>query len=104
MPNKWELWWANVAFEDDPTKSKVRPVLVIVPGVAYIISLYVTSKKARTHVEGDYEIRYWRESGLAEPSTIRTLKKLKLESADFSSKIGRLHHTDVRAVMNLLDN
>ena len=103
-PNKWELWWAKVAFEDDPAKSKVRPVLVIAPGVAYILSLYVTSKDARTYVEGDHKVRYWKESGLGSPSTIRTSKKLRLVSADFTGKIGRLHHADVRAVMNLLEN
>ena len=102
-PNNWELWWAQVAFEDDPTKSKVRPVLVIAPGVAYILSLYVTTKDARKHVEGDYEIRYWRESGLSDPSTIRTSKKLRLVSTDFVKKIGRLHHADVHVVMKILE-
>ena len=102
-PNKWELWWADVAFEDDPTQSKVRPVLVVAPDVAYILSLYVTTKDARKHVEGDYEIRYWSESGLPTPSTIRTAKKLRLVATDFSKKIGRLHHADARAVMKLLE-
>ena len=102
-PNNWELWWARVAFEDEPTKSKVRPVLVIAPGVAYILSLYVTTKDARKHVEGDYEIRYWSESGLKEPSTIRTSKKLGLVSTDFVQKIGRLHHADARVVMKMLE-
>lgn len=102
-PNKWELWWARVAFEDDPTKSKERPVLVISPNVAIILSLYVTSKDVRAHAEGDYEIRFWEYAGLKVPSTIRTGKKLGLVEADFSRRIGKLHHSDMLAVMKLLE-
>lgn len=103
MPNSWELWWAEVAFEDQPTVSKERPVLVVAPGVAYTLSLYVTSKDVRRHIEGDYEIRFWKESGLGMPSTIRTGKKIGLIPSDFKRKIGRLHHSDMLAVMKLLE-
>lgn len=39
IPNRWEIWWAKVKFEDDPSQVKQRPVLVISPSEMYIISL-----------------------------------------------------------------
>lgn len=28
---RWEIWWASVAYEDDPTHTEVRPVLIVDP-------------------------------------------------------------------------
>ena len=38
-PSSWEIWDANVAFEDDPHTLKRRPVLVISPKDIFILSL-----------------------------------------------------------------
>lgn len=68
---EWEVWRAKVRYEDDPKKSKKRPVLVIpsernsYDGIA---CLKITSQGKK--IEIDYTIPNWKELGLTEGSTI----------------------------------
>ena len=34
-PQKWEVWWAKVKFEDEPDIIKIRPVIVFDNKKAY---------------------------------------------------------------------
>ena len=40
-PEKWEVWFANVRYEDNPTIVKQRPVIIYDKQEAFIISLAV---------------------------------------------------------------
>lgn len=104
----WDIWWANVAFEDDPTKAKERPVLVSSKKECYVLSMKITSHEPREDFEGEYPVKYWAESGLTKPSTIRFTKRLRLSEQDMISKIGRLHPTDImnlqRMMMLIINN
>lgn len=46
-PQKWEVWWAKVKFEDEPDIIKIRPVIVFDNKKAYIISFKVTGQMPR---------------------------------------------------------
>lgn len=102
MPNIWEIWLANVKFEDDITRVKKRPVLVISPEVSCIISLKITGHAPRSEFEGEYRIKKWSEAGLDKESTVRVSKRLLLIQTDFVHKIGRLHPIDIIEIQKLL--
>ena len=101
-PSPWEIWWAIVKFEDDPTQSKRRPVLVVSDKTAFIISLKITHHEPRAEFDGEYRVIRWQESGLTQPSTIRYSKKLKLFESDFVGQIGKLHPTDIQNLRVML--
>ena len=100
--NKWDIWWATVKFEDDPSKQKNRPVLVISETEMYILSFKITGHSAREDYAGEYEIRYWQEAGLTKPSTIRFEKRIRLKPEDVTAKIGELHPADRAAFQYIM--
>lgn len=102
MPNKWEIWYAKVKFEDDPTQVKSRPVLVISPEKCYILSLKITGTAPRGGYSGEYALLKWKEAGLNKQSTVRASKRLRLVSTDFIHKIGRLHPVDIIAIQKII--
>lgn len=102
-PQKWEIWLANVKYEDDLTQVKKRPVLFVGKEDMYLISLKITSHPPRSNFSGEYEIVKWKESGLSKTSTVRVSKKLKLEEKDFVRKLGRLQAYDAFYVGKLLE-
>lgn len=101
---KWEVWLAKVAFEDNPSEAKERPVLVIDKKEAYIISFKMTSQKPREKYFGEYPIQFFHEAGLIKPTVIRLSKKLALLEDEFIRKLGRLHPYDINEVIKILNN
>lgn len=94
-PAAWEVWFANVRFEDQPHISKKRPVLVVDNRFVYILSLKISSQPPRDNCFGEYQLLKWQEAGLNKPSTVRISKKLKLVEKDFVHKIGRISTIDI---------
>ena len=43
----WDIYWAKVAFEDDPTTIKLRPIVIFRDGGAFIMSYYATSQSPK---------------------------------------------------------
>lgn len=103
-PHSWEIWLANVKFEDDPETTKARPVLVIDSNRVCILSLKITSKPPRNNYYGEYQLLKWKAAGLVKPSTVRISKKLKLFERDFIRKIGRAAAIDIIKIRGFLDN
>ena len=99
-PNKWEIWLAQVMFEEG-TGLKNRPILVVSPEVAYIISLKITTHPPSSWGDGEYQIQNRKEAGLQKESTIRISKVLQMKPDDFIHKIGKLHPVDVYGVQML---
>lgn len=98
----WEIWYAKVKFDDDPSIVKNRPVVILEDKKAYLLSLKVTSAPPRNNYYGEYQLIKWQESGLKKPSTVRISKKLKLYDNDMCYKIGRLHPVDIMKIRILL--
>ena len=101
---KWEIWLANVRFEDKPNESKLRPVLVIDKDDIYILSFKMTSHEPRQNDFRDYSIKFFQEAGLHKPTVIRLSKKLALLENEFVHKIGRLHPFDINEVNKILSS
>ena len=100
-PKRWDLWWADVAYEEHPG-SKIRPVLIYNCETAYIISFKITTHPPRPYDDGEYLINLWEEAGLNRRSTVRCSKKLCLTELDMVEKIGELHPTDIKEVRKIL--
>jgi len=101
-PRPWEVWWADVAFEDQPERTKRRPVLVLDRQTCIVLSLKITSHAPREGFLGEYALQKWRAAGLSKPSTVRISKVLRLRQNDFAEKIGNLHPIDIHVVEHYL--
>lgn len=100
--NKWEIWWANVIFEDDLSQIKRRPVIIIDDRISIVLAIKITSHEPRSRFSGEYRLVHWEAAGLRKESTARCAKLLRLEGSDFVSKIGRLHPVDIAAIQTII--
>ena len=96
---KWEVWFAEVKYEDSD-EIKKRPILVIGENKGLIISLKMTSKKARDKL--DYPLKHWAKVGLDKETVVRTSKICQLIDSDLIWKIGRLSEYDLIQIQNIL--
>lgn len=90
----WELWFADFPFEEDATQSKKRPVIILNVEPLEVLSVKVTSKKARDNDKYDTPIVHWKEAGLKSESIARISKTIFLTQDKFEHKIGTLHDDD----------
>ena len=91
---KWEIWNAYVAYEEDGNITKERPVLIYnVVSDDNIIVYKMTSHDARS--DRECEVRKWAEAGLDKKTVIRTDKILRLTKRHFTSKRGKLQSIDI---------
>lgn len=91
MKKKWEIYLADVPFEDMP-QSKVRPVIVLEDSVLVVDCLKMTSQPPRP---GEYVLKEWKAAGLLKPTTVRISKRLALKPCLFRKRIGSLQLADI---------
>ena len=99
---RWDVWIAEVAFEDDPSKAKIRPVVVLDEETFLVIALKVTSHAPRSGYRGEYEIKRWEDAGLFHRSTLRAGQPIIIRKAFMLKKIGRLHDEDIESIKDLM--
>ena len=102
MQDKWEIWWAEVEYED-LNESKIRPVLVIGNDVFCIDCFKITSTKPREQ-ETSYIIENYSEVGLKRKSTIRLGKILKIKHDKFLHKAGKLTIKQIIEIKKIIDD
>ena len=88
-----EVWLATFVFDDDESKYKARPVLVLGDYAVSLCGFKMTTRKPRD--EHEYEVKYWKEAGLSKPTTIRTSKYIPLTDEIMIRKIGSLQPYDL---------
>ncbi|MBL4933937.1 type II toxin-antitoxin system PemK/MazF family toxin [Clostridium paridis] len=100
--NPQEVWLAKFPYEEDSTKYKIRPVMVLqevsekqMMSVLEIetnepsyISVKVTKHKVRLDDPYDTEIIKWKEANLDKKSVARVSKTINLPESQFVRKIG----------------
>ena len=93
-PNKWEIWWAIVQYEDTNEKKK-RPVLILENNsVASVIGVAkVTTHSPRNMY--DYQISDLESCGLKKDSVIRFDKKIPIKETQLIYKVGKLNKKDI---------
>ena len=96
----WDVWWAEVRYEDAPTVKR-RPVVVTSAGDVYVLALKVTSHAPRS-MWGEYALIHWQYAKLSKPSTVRIGKRLRLEERDLVSQIGALHPQDIINIQRII--
>lgn len=84
---RYEIWRAKVRFEDSD-ELKERPVLIWNDQV-FLIAYKMTGTD-RGDDKDEYRVKYWKEAGLAKPTSIRLRKVLRLEKKDLLCKVGEL--------------
>jgi PemK-like, MazF-like toxin of type II toxin-antitoxin system len=89
QPDPGEVVWAWVAFEDDPSQGKDRPVLVIGRDGVELLCLQLTSKDHDRDAEEEARYgRYWMDVGSGDwdhdhrDSEVRLDRLLRLAEAD----------------------
>lgn len=99
---KWEIWNADLRFEDNPAEVKRRPVLIIDHEKLTVVVLKITSKPPKEEFFGEYEISLWKEAGLDKPSVVRSTRRARIDITDLVSKRGKLQARDIAVVSQLL--
>lgn len=94
-----EVWFVNFPLEEDPTRSLLRPVIVLGEDLFMFISVKVTSHRVRRYDSYDIEIIDWRAAGLRVPSTARVSKTIMLPQNNFLFKVGDLTTRDLRRIV-----
>lgn len=98
---KWELWTANIKYEDTE-EIKQRPVLVVEKdGNIYAFCAKVTSHAERDE-DGEYSIKFWQEAKLQKPSTVRLSQLYHLNEDDLIYYIGHLQQADIIGILDVL--
>jgi len=96
---KWEVWFANVKFEDTD-EIKKRPVLIIGNNSGLAISLKITTHEPRYN--SDYPLKYWARAGLDKESVVMTSKILYLKDEDLVRYFGRISEHDMLQIQNIM--
>lgn len=98
QPQRWDIYWANVAFSDDPSQWKKRPVLIIDNRDAYILSYSMTHVSRPSETE--YQVIEWVKAGLSQPTTIRIGHFVDV-TYSLVCYIGRLQKVDIDNVKKI---
>lgn len=100
---RWDIYWADVPYEDNPAISKRRPVIIAKDNTpVYVLTFKITSKGARRDDPGDYPLIYWRESGLPGPSVVRLAKLSRLSPDKIGDYIGHAQAADVLQMQRIM--
>lgn len=108
-PDPGEVVWAWVAYEDDPTRGKDRPVLLIAREGGSLIGLMLTSKDHdRDQAQENRSGRFWFDLGsgpwdaAGRESEVRLNRFLVLEPGDMRREGAVLDRTRFDAVVSAL--
>jgi len=93
-----EVWFAKFPYEEDETKIKARPVVVLDVETLKVLSVKVTKTYPREEDDYDLPILYWQEAKLRFKSTARVSKAIHLDKTAFDFKIGDLHQDDLHDI------
>lgn len=104
LPAQGDVWRIDFVYEDDPSLSKKRPVVVAIieEGQSSAIVVKITGHGPRPEFPGEVRIGDWADAGLSKPSTVRCSKSLVIDLAVFTDAeyYGHLSQEDEIAVAN----
>ena len=92
--SQWDIWLTDFTYDDDPSKSSSRPVIVLSVEPLFLLSVKVTKHAPRSTDPFDVPISKWVESGLKYPSTARISKTMGISISNFQYKLGVLHQDE----------
>ncbi|CAM3854595.1 MULTISPECIES: type II toxin-antitoxin system PemK/MazF family toxin [Paenibacillus] len=94
------VWIAEIVYRDDVSKSKKRPVVVLMEDNQDedLLIAPITSSYMRNH--WDINLLDWKLAGLVFPSYVRTSKLSSVHYERLKHEIGILTDEDLQAVLN----
>ena len=95
-----EVWLVRYYYDDAPTESKVRPVVIINGQALAIYGYKMTSQAPRN--DREYVIKDLDNAGLTKKTIIRTSKYIELHENVMIRKIGDLSAKDLASFSKLL--
>ena len=101
--NKWDIWWVDTPYDDNPRKSKIRPLLVLKEVGNKVITFKMTSTSPRDKFKGEYAIIDWKAAGLTRPTTVRCSIKIKISKNNFLDPIGKLTDKDINNIKKIIE-
>jgi hypothetical protein len=106
LPDPGEVVWAWVPYEDDPSRGKDRPVLVLARDGGSLLCLQLTSKDHDRDAEDEARWgRYWMDVGSGgwdaerRPSEVRIDRVLRLAEAEVRREGAALDEATFDAVV-----
>lgn len=97
---KFDIYWINISFEDDPSQSKIRPAVVIDPSETSFLALNI-STNLYTPVP-NYELEDYLDEGLRKPSTVILKRYVKPSPSQIKKFIGHLTKKDEEGLTKLI--
>ena len=83
------------------TQSKNRPALIVLDtGDEDVVLARITTQNYQTTY--DYQVKYWQESGLLAPSTIRLHKIATVDKSLINRPLGKLNTSDREQVFSMI--
>ena len=95
-----EVWLVRYYYEDEPSQSKVRPVVLINGQAMMLYGYKMTSQSPRNSQE--YSITDLDSAGLSKKTVIRTSKFMEIQENALIRKLGDLSTADLTAFSKLL--
>ena len=93
--NRWDVYWADVPFDEDKTQNKRRPVIIAKDEKVYVLVIRMTSHEARTYDPYDYTLQKWLFAGLEKASVVRIRKISLIKPESIYGFIGKIHPIDI---------
>lgn len=98
QPKPHEVWWGNFPYDDDSSKSKNRPIIILSfdSRSQIVLCVKVTSHPPRNKY--DIPLSDWYNIPLNHESCARIEHSLALPIASLSNKIGQLTDRDIKCI------
>ncbi len=98
----WEIWEADVPYQEDNSKSSIRPVLIVSPTEVLVLKV-TTHQHSENPKPLEYEISKWMEAGLTAKSFVQCDKFIQLGEGRFTGKkYGRLKAVDIICIQQMM--
>ncbi|PGX99920.1 hypothetical protein COE15_14690 [Bacillus cereus] len=95
-----EIWLMKVAFIEDPSRFKPRPVVIASENEVYPLEIQATPITTQgTRDPYDIKIEDWREAGLRAPSVARTFKTFPTVKGKLIRPLGKLTPEDLHKIL-----
>ena len=92
---KWEIWKADVPYEEDKSKSGFRPVVIISETEVLVLKMTTHQNSAKPKPY-EYELMKWTEAGLPNKTFVQCNRFIRLnKSACTNKKYGVLQAADI---------
>lgn len=109
-PNPWDIWMAEVSYEENPNRFKTRPVIILEQDEECTdenawLAIYITSQVAKYRNRNDSVILEWQKEGLDKPSIALCAEILQLYETDLqrTRPIGYCSAYDINRIEDILD-